>query len=494
MDSAARPGTPGRPRNSSQAKPKRRQWWHYLIAAAGALTLIGLAYAAYAIWFSLTHVRATYARVSGLVVTVSAKTDTRVKRILVGTGDRVEKEQIVVLLDNADLEAEVERAKANLSAAQSTLASSEADLELTIMQSAATSHEADAELAAAQARLAQAEAEREMESLQQPDEVKQAQAELEAARARLTRMESGPRAQEIEQGRAELRGAQAEFARATSTRLRMEKLFEQGAISEQALDTARTTEQVADSAVAVARERLSLLQAGNRPEDIDSARQAVAAAEAALAVSRASALEGHMKEHVVQTRKAEARYASAGVESARTGNRRVALKEQDVLSRRAAVDETRAALAAASARLSETELRSTVNGVVVRGPGSAIHENEVVTKGLPIVTVVSTDQALWISGSISELYAHLIKPGQSANVKIDAYGWRSFPAVVAEVGGATEFPAAGQDSPWMLRQVPIKLHLTSTDVPLIPGMSCRVWIDTRRGGNQSGQPGRTPPD
>ena len=89
MSSIARPGTPGRPRNSSQTQPKRRQWWHYLIAAAAALTLIGLAYAAYAIWFSLTHVRATYARVSGLVVTVSAKTDTRVKRILVGTGDRV---------------------------------------------------------------------------------------------------------------------------------------------------------------------------------------------------------------------------------------------------------------------------------------------------------------------------------------------------------------------------------------------------------------------
>ena len=486
MSSIARPGTPGRPRNSSQTQPKRRQWWHYLIAAAAALTLIGLAYAAYAIWFSLTHVRATYARVSGLVVTVSAKTDTRVKRILVGTGDRVEKEQTVVLLDNAGLEAEVARAEANLSAAQSDLASADADLELTIIESAATSHEAEAELAAAHARLAQAEAEREMESLQQPDEVKQAQAQLEAARARLRRLESGPREQEIAQGRAGLRAAQAELARAKSTHLRMEKLFEQGAVSEQALDTARTTEQVADSSVAVARERLSLLEAGSRPEDIDSARQAVAAAEAALAVARAASFESQMKDHLVQTRRAETSYASAGVESARTGHRRVALKEQDVLSRRAAVDEARAALAVASARLSETDLRSTVNGVVVRGPGQAIHENEVVTKGHPIITIVSTDQALWITGSVSELYAHLIKPQQTARVKFDAYGWRSFPAVVAEVGGATEFSATGQESPWMLRQVPVKIQIKSTDVTLIPGMSCRVWIDTRGAPPESG--------
>src|SRR4030066_1175932 len=113
-------------------KTRGRPWWHYALLVSGLIPPALLAWGGYAIWFAVSHVRASYARVSGLVVNVAAKGDTRVQTVPVRTGEEVSKGQIVAILDKADLEAEVERSKATLAAKESDLARSERELELTI--------------------------------------------------------------------------------------------------------------------------------------------------------------------------------------------------------------------------------------------------------------------------------------------------------------------------------------------------------------------------
>ncbi len=427
MSAATRPGAHRRPRGPNQERQRGRPWWYYVIGLVALLALGGLAWGGYAIWFSLTHVRAVPARVTGLVVNVGAKDDTRVQKILVRTGDEVAAGQIVVQLDYADLEAGVQQAEAYLAAQESELKRAERELELTIRQAAATVHEAEAQLSAAKARLAQAEAEREMQTRQQPDEVRHAEAALASAESELTDAEA--------------------------TLRRMEKLFEQGAVSQHMLDTARTDYQVAFAAVE--------------------------AEAAALAVARAKDHEGRIREHQVATRAAEQREAVAGLESARTTERMIALREEEVLASRAAVAEAEAALDAARARLSDAVLRSPVNGVVVRGPGQSIKDGEVVVKGMPIVTIVSTDEPLWINASVSELYVDRVREGQPALIRLDAFRRRWFHARVEKVGRATEF-ASDQSSPWMMQRVPLKLTFDPEEADVRHGMTCRVWIDVRK--------------
>jgi len=392
------------------------------------LMLGGLAWGGYAIWFALRHVRAIPARVTGLVVHVGAKDDTRVQKVFVRTGDEVVEGQVVVRLDYADLEAGVQQAQAHLAAQESELKRAEKELEFTIRQSAATVHEAEAQLSAAGARLAQAEAERDMQTRQQPDEVRHAEAALTSAKSQLTDAEA--------------------------TLRRMEKLFEQGAVSQHGLDTARTHYQVALAAVK--------------------------AAEAALAMAQAKDYEGRIREQHVATRAAEERQALAGLESAHTTERMIALREEEVLARRAAVAEAEAALDAARARLSDAVLRSPVNGVVVRGPGQSIKDGEVVVNGQPIVTIVSTEVPLWISASVSELYVDRVREGQPALIRLDAFRRRWFHGKVEKVGRATEF-ASDQSSPWMVQRVPLKLSFNPEGVDVRHGMTCRVWIDVRKG-------------
>ena len=428
------------------------------------MVLAGLAYGVYAIWFSVTHVRTSYARVNGYMVTLSAKDDTRLQKLLVRTGDRVRKGQAVAILDNKDIDAEVDQARASLRAKESALNRAEADLELTIRQTAASIEEAEAQLSASRARLTQAER-------SQPDEVRQARAQLAAAKARLAQLQSGARPQEIEQVKADLASAESQLANAAATLRRNEKLQQEGAVSAQALDTAKTQQEVAQAAVASARQKLSLVQAGSRAEDIEAARQVVASSEAALDVAIAKS--------PVETLTAESRQYEAGLKSAQSQQRNVALKEQDVLSQRAAVAEARAALEAVKARLAYTELKSSENGIVIPARGQTLHEGEVVTKGLPIATIVSTDDPFWITASVSELLVSRVKEGQPAIITIDAFHRKTFTGKVTQVGGATEFTA--DDTPWSLKQIPIKLSLDAPGMTdqMKPGMSCRVWIDVR---------------
>ncbi|UCC68391.1 MAG: HlyD family secretion protein [Armatimonadota bacterium] len=425
MSVATRPATQRRPGGPNQEE-RRRPWWHYVIGLMVLLAVVGMAWGGYAIWFSLTHVRAIPARVTGLVVRVAAKDDTRVQTILVRTGDEVGEGEVLVRLDEADLKARVEQARAHLAAQESELKRAERELDLTVRQTAATVHEAEAQLSAARARLGQAEAEREMRSLQQPDEVRHAEADLASARSQLTD--------------------------ADATLRRMEKLFEEGAVSQHLLDSARTDFQVA----------LATVQA----------------AEAAVAMARARDFEGRIREQQVATRAAEEKEALAGLESARTLERLIALREEEVLAKGAAVAEAEATLDSARVTLSDAVLRSPVNGVVVKGYGHSVKDGEVVEKGQPIVTLLSTEVPLWISASVSELYVDRVREGQPVLIRIDAFRRRWFHGNVEKVGRATEF-ASDQSSPWMMQRVPLKIQFDAEGMDVRNGMTCRVWIDVR---------------
>ncbi|MFB3881687.1 MAG: HlyD family secretion protein [Armatimonadota bacterium] len=432
MAVSTRPIRSARPGGQPERKQRGRPWWYYLLGAVILLALAGAVWGGYAAWFSLTHVRASYARVTGLVVNMAAKNDTRVQRVLVRTGDHVKKGQVVATLDQADLEAEAERAEATLAAQQSELARAERELELTIRQSAANVDQADAQLAAARARLEQAEVEAKMEARQQPDEVRKAAADLESARSKLKDAEA--------------------------TLRRMEKLSAEGAVSEQSLDQARTQQRLAEAAVE--------------------------SAEAALAVAHAADYQSQIRQQAVATRQAEALQAQAGVRSAEAQGRQVYLAEQQVLARRAAVDEAAAAVRAAKARVSDTELRSPVNGVVVKGPGRSVKDGEAVQNGEPIVTVLATDVPFWISASVSELYASRVKEGQPVLIRIDSiytgmFGNKWLHGKVEKVGAATEF-AANESTPWMVQQVPIKIAFDPGNLPVKHGATCRAWIDIRK--------------
>jgi HlyD family secretion protein len=109
-----------------------------------------------------------------------------------------------------------------------------------------------------------------------------ARAQAEAARATLAELEAGTRLEEVAHGRAALRSAVRRLDDASRDLARAQRLFEGGAISREALDRAESAHALAEAGVDQARQQVTLLETGARPERIAAQRAAVDAALAAV--------------------------------------------------------------------------------------------------------------------------------------------------------------------------------------------------------------------
>jgi HlyD family secretion protein len=121
-----------------------------------------------------------------------------------------------------------------------------------------------------------------MDSMDLQARVDQALANLAEAKARQRQRVSGNRWQEIAQAKAQVEAAQAKVTLASARVARNRSLAQEGAISRDRLDEVIADDTSARANLLEAKRRLSLLQAGSRPEELNQAQASVAAAEAQL--------------------------------------------------------------------------------------------------------------------------------------------------------------------------------------------------------------------
>ena len=114
-------------------------------------------------------------------------------------------------------------------------------------------------------------------------ELDRARAELDAADATLRLLLAGTRVEDVRQAEAELARAQAELDAAERDVARLDGLAERGTATIKSRDDARTRRDVATRAVAAAHAVLDKLVAGPRAQEIEAARARRAAAEATVA-------------------------------------------------------------------------------------------------------------------------------------------------------------------------------------------------------------------
>ncbi|MGX5720349.1 efflux RND transporter periplasmic adaptor subunit [Shinella zoogloeoides] len=126
-------------------------------------------------------------------------------------------------------------------------------------------------------------------------QIDQAVAQVEAQQANLTRLKNGNRPEEIAQARANLAAAEAEAANARLQLERQSALVPRAAVSQQALDNARSASAVAEAKVDASRKALDLLVAGTRAEDIQQAAAQLRAAEAQVAFLKAELDDADLK-------------------------------------------------------------------------------------------------------------------------------------------------------------------------------------------------------
>lgn len=305
-------------------------------------------------------------------VSAAFKTPGRITEILVKEGDTVKRGQVLARMETDALEMARARDRAGIAAAESALAQLRTDTERT------------------------------REVLER--EAGMRRAEIAQAEAQVRDLEAGARTQEIAQAQAALDEARAQLDQATADWERAQRLFRNEDISRVQYDQAQTRFRAVTAAAQAAGERLALVREGPRKETIELAKAQLTRARAALQLTEAN-------------------------------RRELIRKAQEAALRQAEIDRARAQAGVTETQIADTELRASIDGVVLARPAEP---GEVIAAGMPVVTLGDTARP-WLRGYVTETQLGRVKLGQKALLRVDSFPGRTFEGVVSFLSSEAEF-------------------------------------------------------
>jgi len=409
-----------------------------LIAAAAVLVLAVVAREAWQAY--LRHATANQLTGSGSIeatqVDIAPKVSGRAVRLVVNEGDTVRAGQVLVRLDDGDLRAQVDQARAAVVAAEARVTQAASAIQTQQQTTDTQVAQARAALVAAQARVPQAQTTVTLQGQTVEQAVAQAQAQLGAAQAQAM------------SARSNLAKAQSDYARAKA-------LFAEGAISAADVDAARAAY---DGAVAAER----------------TARDGVTQAQAGLASAQANRLQVPIRREDVRASQAAVNQAQAAVANAEAGYTVVAQRRQDLAAAQAQLVQARAALRYGEIQLGYATVTAPIDGIVLT---KNVQEGEVVAAGAAVYTLVNPGD-MWLRVFIPEDQIGRVHPGQRAQITVDTFPGRTFPAHVSEVRSQAEFtPGNVQTKEDRVKLVfGVKLRLDNRYGELKPGMPADATI------------------
>jgi membrane fusion protein (multidrug efflux system) len=239
--------------------------------------------------------------------------------------------------------------------------------------------------------------------------------------------------QEVTASQARLREAEAQDKLAADDVRRLAQLVKKDESPQQRYDTAVTTEQQAAASV-------------------DAARAAVSNAQS----------------HVAQ--------AEAMVQGAQTVPQQLAITRAKAGSAEANVARLQATLQQAELHLQYTVIRAPNTGIVSK---KTVEPGEVIQPGQPVLALVNLED-VWVTADFKETQLKNMRPGQPAQIEVDAYG-RNYKGHVDSIGGATGarfslLPPENATGNYVkvVQRVPVKIVFEKGQDPqhlLRPGMS-----------------------
>jgi len=384
------------------------------------------AIAATVIWLGRGHESTDDAQIEGRITQISSRVGGPILELHVTDNQFVEKGTVLARIDPREYEVAVDRATAELADAEATALAAGAGVPIATVSTSSDLRNASGGVDEAAAGIAVAER------------------QVEAARAQLLAAE------------ARVRERLATSTRASRDVERLKPL----------VDKEEVAQQQFDAAVAAA----------------DAARASAEAAQSEVMASR-TAVEV-AEQRAVQARAAATR-ADAYLASAKTGPDQLQATRARAASAEARVKQARAVLAQAHLNLERTTIKAPSDGIIGK---RAVEVGQQVQAGQPLFAVVARDD-LWVVANFKETQLVDMRPGQVAEVAVDALGGRTFRGTVDSIGAATGakfslLPPENATGNYVkvVQRVPVKIVLEPGQDPdhqLRPGLSVAPTVYTK---------------
>lgn len=234
---------------------------------------------------------------------------------------------------------------------------------------------------------------------------------------------------------------------------------------------------------------------------IRQARAQLAAARAALDLANeqvnryrplaASGAEPREKldQHVMQAQQARAELAAAQAAVAAASGRRSTLFQQ-IKQTQAQADAARAQLEAADLNVSSTMLKASIAG---RIGDLSVRVGQFAQPGQRLMSIVPVDQ-IYVSANFKETQVGLVRPGQRAELEIDALPGIMIEGRVDSIapGTGAEFSILPPENATgnftkIVQRIPVRIAIEASPKIrrlLVPGMSVVATIDTRNAADE----------
>lgn len=363
---------------------------------------------------------------------VGAKTGGRVTQILVEEGDVVKAGQVIAVIEDEEVDAQLQAAIAEVAAARQEEAQTRLDISV-----------AESRIQESQANLAQSEADSQGRVSQAEFTVAASQAQVDQAQA------------QVVQAQAEVKRAESQLKLALIDRDRYAQLVAEGAVNRQQFDQAQTNADTAQANVDTARATLTARQAA-----VTTAERQLQAAQGSLTQSRSTTFNptirsSQLSAYQQQKQQAQARLAAA---QARV---QAAIAQQQQLQD----------------RLNSFQVKSPIDGIVQDRP---LEPGAVVTSGKTLITLIDPNgiylRAYVPEGDIGDIYV-----GKPAQVFLDSRPDQPLPATVSAIDPKASFtPENIYFQKDRVRQVfGIKLAIDQPQTYAKPGMPADAEIELK---------------
>jgi len=213
--------------------------------------------------------------------------------------------------------------------------------------------------------------------------------------------------------------------------------------------------------------------------------QAVASAHAAAATVQAARARADALAAQIEQAQDKLRQASAELRTADTAPQTMRATRARALSAQANADRKKAALDQAELNLQYTKVIAPVSGAV---SNRTVEVGQNVQPGQEMMKIIPLGEAdLWVTANFKETQLRNIKPGQSAEIDVDATG-RTYKGHVDSIAGASGdrfslLPAENATGNFVkvVQRIPVKIVFNPGVIKsheLRPGMSVepKVWI------------------
>ena len=366
------------------------------------------------------------AQVDGRITQIAARVGGPLTKVAIDNNMHVSAGDLLVQIDPRDYQVAVDRAKAELADAQASAAAARTGVPIARVETHAGVDTATGTLEQAEAGVAGAQ-----------HEVQVAQANLVAAQAHQ-------------------REKEATAVKAAHDVDRMRPLVEKDEIPRQQFDAAVAASDAARAAA-------------------EAAQSDIMAAQGAVTVAQ---------QRVVQA-KATAAQARASLDTARTAPQQLQVTQARAAAADARVQQAQAALDQAKLNLEYTTVKAPTAGVVSR---KSVEMGQVIQPGQPLLALVNLADT-WITANFKETQLKNMRPGQRAEVSVDALGGRTFRGHVDSIAAATgaKFSLLPPENATgnfvkVVQRIPVKILIEADEDPehlLRPGMSVTPTVFVR---------------